>query len=97
MKWNSEKMDWFISTGYIRSFSRPDIENLIIIKDTMLSSLEGFEKINLEPAQIEKKRLRPEELELTEFKSFIENLEANGQDTIKRKSRLLFYTLLPFC
>jgi len=94
MKWNPDKLDWNIETGYIRTFSYPDKESLNVIKNIYLSEINGFEKINLDPSQIEKKRLRPEELELSEFKIFIENLESNGQDAAKEK--VDYYSIISF-
>lgn len=94
MKWDSEYKDWRIEKGYIRTFNYPDHESLNVIKNLNLSSISGFEKINLEPEQIEKKRLRPEELELNEFRTFIDNLEANGQDAAKEK--VDYYSIISF-
>jgi lipopolysaccharide export system permease protein len=94
MKWNSDHHDWKIEKGYIRTFQYPDKESLNVITNIDLTDISGFERINLEPEQIEKKRLRPEELELTEFKVFIENLEANGQDSAKEK--VDYYSIISF-
>lgn len=94
MKWSEEKNDWTIKDGFLRTFSVPDIENLVILKDTLLSSIEGFDKINLNPEQIIKKTLRPEELNLTEFREFIDNLEINGQDAAKEK--VDYYSAISF-
>lgn len=94
MKWNQESHDWRIENGYARSFKYADKESLAVIKNINLSEIPGFEKINLEPQQIEKKRLKPEELELTEFKEFIDNLEANGQDAAKEK--VDYYSIISF-
>lgn len=94
MKWAPENRDWKVETGYIRTFSYPDKESLNVIRNVNLSEISGFEKINLEPAQIEKKRLKPEELELAEFKQFIDNLEANGQDAAKEK--VDYYSIISF-
>ncbi|MCX6157920.1 MAG: LptF/LptG family permease [Ignavibacteriae bacterium] len=94
MKWNSGKKDWKVENGFIRSFAYPDKESLNVVKDIDLGDIAGFEKINLEPEQIEKKRLKPEELELTEFKVFIDNLEANGQDAAKEK--VDYYSIISF-
>jgi len=94
MKWNSEQRDWKVEKGFIRTFASTEKESLNVINNVNLSDISGFEKINLEPEQIEKKRLRPEELELTEFKGFIENLEANGQDAAKEK--VDYYSIISF-
>lgn len=94
MKWNNEKRDWIISDGFMRTFIKPDNENLIILKDTLLSHLQGFDNIRLDPSQIEKQKLRPEELDLSEFKVFIKNLEENGQDASKEK--VDFYSTISF-
>ncbi len=94
MSWIQEKNDWKINEGYLRIFTSPDSENLTVIKDTMLSALEGFDRINLNPEQIVKKTLRPEELDLSEFREFIDNLEANGQDAAKEK--VDYYSAISF-
>jgi lipopolysaccharide export system permease protein len=94
MKWNSEHHDWKIDKGYIRTFEYPDKESLNVVANVDLTDISGFERINLEPEQIEKKRLRPEELELTEFKDFIDNLDANGQDSAKEK--VDYYSIISF-
>ena len=94
MSWIQEKNDWKINEGYLRIFTSPDSENLTVIKDTMLSALEGFYRINLNPEQIVKKTLRPEELDLSEFREFIDNLEANGQDAAKEK--VDYYSAISF-
>ncbi len=94
MKWNTDVKDWKIETGYVRTFNFPDKESLNVVKNVNLGDLSGFEKINLQPDQIEKKRLRPEELELSEFKEFIDNLEANGQDAAKEK--VDYYSIISF-
>ncbi len=94
MKWDSNRKDWIVNEGFLRTFKKPDNENLVIVKDTLLTALQGFDKIKLEPEQIEKQRLRPEELDLTEFKIFIENLEANGQNAAKEK--VDYYSTISF-
>lgn len=94
MNWDPKRNDWVIKEGFLRTFTNPDNENLVIVKDTFLSTLQGFGKINLEPDLIEKQRLRPEELDLTEFKDFIKNLEANGQNASKEK--VDYYSTISF-
>jgi lipopolysaccharide export system permease protein len=94
MKWNSENHDWVIENGFVRTFSYSDKESLTVIKDINLSNISGFDRINLEPEQIEKRRLKPEELVLSEFKVFIDNLELNGQDVSKEK--VDYYSILSF-
>ena len=66
----------------------------MLLKIFIFLKLMDLIKINLEPSQIEKKRLRPEELELSEFKIFIENLESNGQDAAKEK--VDYYSIISF-
>ena len=44
MKWNPDKLDWNIETGYIRTFSYPDKESLNVIKNIYLSEINGFDK-----------------------------------------------------
>jgi lipopolysaccharide export system permease protein len=94
MKWDYDKKDWHINTAYIREFAGPDKESLQIKNDVNLSTLKGLDNINLSPDILEKKQLKPEELVLSEFKEFIDNLEASGQDVSRQK--VDYYSIISF-
>jgi lipopolysaccharide export system permease protein len=94
MKWDYEKKDWHISVAYERDFSGIENESLHIINDVNLSTLKGLDNINISPDILEKKQLKPEELVLSEFKEFIDNLEASGQDVSREK--VDYYSIISF-
>ncbi len=94
MKWDFEKKDWKITTAYLREFKSIDNESLNIIKDVYLSTIQNIDKINLDPQTLEKKQLKPEELNLSEFKEFIDNLEASGQEVSREK--VDYYSIISF-
>lgn len=94
MKWDYEKNDWHISVAYERDFSGTENESLHIINDANLSTLKGLDNINISPDILEKKQLKPEELVLSEFKEFIDNLEASGQDVSRQK--VDYYSIISF-
>lgn len=94
MKWDFDKKDWLISTVYLREFPEFDKEKLKILNNIYLTSIPTVERIGLAPETLEKKQLKPEELVLSEFKEFIDNLEASGQEVSKEK--VDYYSIISF-
>jgi len=94
MKWDNQKNDWLINKVIIRNFTAMETEILDIKTNILFSELGTFEKLNLSPSQIEKKQLKPEEMVLTEFKSFIDDLDISGQDASKEK--VDYYSIISF-
>lgn len=94
MIWDSTKKDWKMMNLYRRDFKGKSNENLQFIKEIYISGIEEIKKINVDPDLIVKKDFKPEELPLTEFKEFIENLEASGQSAAKEK--VDYYSIISF-
>ncbi len=94
MIWDSTKKDWKMMNLYRRDFIGKSNENLQFIKEIYISSIEEIKKITVDPDLIIKKDFKPEELPLTEFKEFIENLEASGQSASKEK--VDYYSIISF-
>lgn len=94
MRWDSSKADWRITEAYKRSFFQKNTENLEILRNIYISDIPEIKKINVDPELILKKDFKPEELPLTEFKEFIENLETSGQDASKEK--VDYYSIISF-
>jgi lipopolysaccharide export system permease protein len=94
MIWDSVKKDWKLTDLYIRKFSSFDSEKLNFYPSIYISEIEGVKKLNIDPDLIIKKQLKPEELNLSEFGEFIDNLEKSGQDTAKAK--VDYYSIISF-
>jgi lipopolysaccharide export system permease protein len=94
MDWDSTKKDWKMLNVYMRSFSADKQESMQFIPEVYIANVDEIKKITVDPELILKKDLKPEELPLTEFKEFIENLEASGQDASKEK--VDYYSIISF-
>ncbi|MCX6162485.1 MAG: LptF/LptG family permease [Ignavibacteriae bacterium] len=94
MKWDSTRNDWFINKVYERLFYYAETESLKTNFNLYISDLKYVQKISIDPSQIEKRQLRPEELVLSDFRQFIDNLEESGQDAAKEK--VDYYSIISF-
>jgi lipopolysaccharide export system permease protein len=83
MLWDSTIKDWKLSDVYHRQFGTQNSENLTFINNINISDIDIIKKINIDPDLILKKQLKPEELNLSEFSEFIDNLSKSGQDIAK--------------
>jgi len=90
MKWESGT--WVLYNAVERNFSgNLSINSFSQIKT---SDLNGVKKINLSPDQITKKQLKPDEMNYSELKDFLENQSKGGQNV----DRLMvdFYSKISF-
>jgi len=94
MTWDSLKNDWKLVNFHERKFNSLESEELTFHKEKYISEIENIQKINLDPELILKKQLKPEELILSDFKEFIENLENSGQDVVRAK--VDYYSIISF-
>ena len=94
MIWDSVKKDWKLMDLVYRKFSSLDTEKLSYYNQVYISQIPEIGKINVDPDLILKKQLTPEELNLSEFGEFIDNLEKSGQDTARAK--VDFYSIISF-
>jgi lipopolysaccharide export system permease protein len=94
MIWDSVKKDWKLIDLVYRKFSSLDTEKLTYYNQVYISQIPEIGKINVDPDLILKKQLTPEELNLSEFGEFIDNLEKSGQDTARAK--VDFYSIISF-
>lgn len=94
MAWDSLKNDWKLINLYERKFNSLESEELTFNKEKYISEIEDIKKINLDPELIMKKQLKPEELVLSDFKEFIDNLEDSGQDVVRAK--VDYYSIISF-
>lgn len=94
MWWDSTKKDWRMINTYKRTFADKNTENMQYLPEIYISAIPEVKKISVDPDLIIKKDFKPEELPLTEFKEFIENLEASGQSASKEK--VDYYSIISF-
>jgi lipopolysaccharide export system permease protein len=94
MDWDSSKKDWKLKDVYKRSFPDKEHEVMQYIPQIYIANVDEIKKITVDPDLIIKKDFKPEELPLTEFKEYIENLEASGQDASKEK--VDYYSIISF-
>ncbi len=94
MIWDSTVKDWKLVEVFYRQFETQNNEIMRYNKEIKISQIEAIKSINIDPDLIIKKQLRPEELNLTEFSEFIENLEKSGQDI--SKAEVDYYSIISF-
>jgi lipopolysaccharide export system permease protein len=94
MDWDTTKKDWKLLNTYKREFLSDNQEKMQFIPEIYIANIDEIKKITVDPELILKKDFKPEELPLNEFKEFIENLEASGQDASKEK--VDYYSIISF-
>jgi lipopolysaccharide export system permease protein len=94
MLWDSTIKDWKLSDVYHRQFGTQNSENLKYINNINISDIDIIKKINIDPDLILKKQLKPEELNLSEFSEFIDNLSKSGQDIAK--AEVDYYSIISY-
>lgn len=78
MKWDSLNSDWKGRSIVLREFLNDSTINLQEYTDKNISEFPQIGKINLTPGIITKNQLKPDELSITEYRSFIDNLKSSG-------------------
>lgn len=91
MKW--ENNQWVFYNAIERDLSGKT-EVLTNFAQVNASDIPGTGKINVEPSQIIKKQLKPDELNYTELSNFIDSQKKGGQDIIK--TQVDFYSKISF-
>lgn len=94
MDWDSTKKDWNMISVYKRTFLPDNREIMEYLPQIYISNVDEIKKINVDPELIVKKDLKPEELPLNEFREFIDNLVASGQDASREK--VDYYSIISF-
>ena len=84
MVWDSSKSDWKLALTTSRIFdSSAAKEKMLIDSGKFLHDYQELKTIALSPSLIKKKETKPDELNLTDLKEFIENEERTGQNVVK--------------
>jgi len=95
MIWDNAKKDWQLVSVFQRFFdNKSDKEKIIFSSSIYANQLDYLKKINITPDLITKRQLRPEELNLQEFRTFINNLKLSGLDATK--SEVDYYSTISF-
>lgn len=94
MIWDNSKKDWQLISIFQRQFLKTGQEKIIYYPSKYVSDLDYLKKINITPDLIYKRQLRPEELNLQEFRAFIDNLKISGLDTTKNE--VDYYSTISF-
>jgi len=94
MVWDSLKKDWKLIETNLRKFDNINREEISFYPSVYISELKMINSISLDPDLILKKQLKPEELQLDEFKEFVDNLERSGQEVTKAK--IDYYSIISF-
>ena len=94
MQWNSQKNEWFLNNITYRIFNNLASENLQYINTGFLTSFAEIKNIDVNPEILNKKQLKPEELKLDEFKTYVEKLEHSGQPAFKEN--VDYYSAIAF-
>ncbi len=94
MLWDSTAKDWKLIDLFHRKFLTPETEELVYSSESYISNISEIKRINIDPDLILKKQLKPEELNLTEFREFIDNLRGSGQDIAR--AEVDYYSIISF-
>lgn len=94
MIWDNSRKDWQLFSMFQRQFLKTGQEKIIYYPSKYVSELDYLKKINITPDLIYKRQLRPEELNLQEFRAFIDNLKISGLDTTKNE--VDYYSTISF-
>lgn len=90
MKW--EDGGWILYNAVERDFS--DSLSIRSFPQVRTEEISGVKKINLSPDQITKKQLKPDEMNYTELKNFLDNQIKGGQNVDRLK--VDFYSKISF-
>lgn len=96
MKWNSEKNSWDLNRVHVRHFPADSIETIqyAFIENINIDEIKEISGITTSPDLIRKKQLKPDEMNLTEHKEFIDNLKFTGLDAAR--TEVDYYSRISF-
>lgn len=95
---DAERMRWINNEWVLIKASERDFiegkEQLKSHDSISLTSINGLNKVNLEPGQITKKQLKPDEMNYNELDEFIESMKKGGHDVDRQL--VDFYSKISF-
>ncbi|MBN1634708.1 MAG: LptF/LptG family permease [Ignavibacteria bacterium] len=94
MLWDSMKNDWNLLNVHQRKFYGTNSEEIKFINSVLAAEIEELNNLSLTPEIIMKKQIKPEEMNLTEFKLFISQIKESGFST--SKNEVDYYSIISF-
>jgi lipopolysaccharide export system permease protein len=94
MVWDSLEQDWNLMSVYERKFSTLSEEQISYFSNIHSKNIKEISNLTLTPEIIMKKQVKPEEMNLTEFKKFINQIKESGLDTAKNE--VDYYSIISF-
>jgi lipopolysaccharide export system permease protein len=95
---DAEHMRWIYNRWVLENAIERDLTNrsetLVTYKEIPVEQIQGIKKLNIEPGQILKKQLKPEEMNYSELSEFIEN-QVKGSQNVD-KLQVEFYSKISF-
>ena len=94
MNWNDQKKEWEMIDAYQRYFPDPKNEKIVYSPMITLSQMEMIKSITLTPELIIKRQIKPAEMNLSDFREYIDNIKESGLDVTK--SEVDYYSIISF-
>ncbi len=94
MVWDSTQNDWNLLSVHERKFRSLSGEEIRYLSNIYSKNIEEINNLTLTPEIIMKKQVKPEEMNLTEFKQFITQIKESGLDTAKNE--VDYYSIISF-
>ena len=94
MVWDSTQNDWNLLSVHERKFSSLSGEEIRYLSNIYSKKIDEINNLTLTPEIIMKKQVKPEEMNLTEFKQFITQIKESGLDTAKNE--VDYYSIISF-
>ena len=94
LAWDSTTSNWRLYGCYKRTFTSLEKEYITFIDSALISSLPEIKVLTITPDIIIKKQVKPEELNLSDFKMFIDKLKESGLEV--KKAEVDYYSIISF-
>lgn len=94
MNWNDVTKEWELIEAYQRIFNTLQYEKVIYSNLLPVSKIEQVKTLTITPDLIIKRQVKPEELNLTDFRQYIDNIKESGMST--SKSEVDYYSIISF-
>lgn len=96
MIWNEDKNSWDLNGVHIRHFPADSTESVeyTYIESINIDDIDEISGITTSPDLIRKKQLKPDEMDLSEHREFIENLKLTGLDAAR--TEVDYYSRISF-
>lgn len=94
MNWNDSKNEWEMVDAYERYFPDTREEKIVHSDMKLLSQIENIKSVTITPDLILKRQIKPEEMNLSDFRQYIDNIRESGLDV--SKAEVDYYSIISF-